>query len=261
MGSLNFNSFILSLILSIFSTLNITFADTIKLAADTWYPFNGDPNSSKPGYLIEVAKAIFERRGHTVEYRVTPWTQAIEDARKGYIDGIIGPEKTDAPDFIFPSEPLGKIRDAFFVKAESSWTFTGIPSLSNQRLGYIIDYSYNDEVDKYIRENSGNPRLVQGISENRGVNRNIVKMLLGRLDVVIEVPEVFWGTVEQMSLKQDKFKEVGREEQHTEVFIAFSPSSKRSAQYARTLSYGINLMRKNGKLKEILDRYGISDWK
>ncbi len=261
MGLPNFKSLLLSSLLTIISFCNICAADTIRLAADAWYPFNGQPTSEKPGYMVEIAKAIFERRGHTVEYRLVPWTQAIEDARKGYIDGIIGAEKTDAPDFIFPTEPLGKISDAFFVKAESTWNFSGIPSLANQRLGYVADYSYSKEMDRYIRENSTNPKLLQGAVESRGVNQNIVKMLLGRLDVIIEVPEVFWSTVEQMSLKKEKFREAGHEEEFTEVYIAFSPSSKRSAQYARTLSYGIDLMRKNGKLKEILDRYGISDWK
>ena len=37
---------------------------TITLRADEWSPFNGDPASDRPGYLIEIANRIFSKAGH-----------------------------------------------------------------------------------------------------------------------------------------------------------------------------------------------------
>ncbi|MEQ1790535.1 MAG: hypothetical protein ABL857_08835, partial [Rickettsiales bacterium] len=36
---------------------------TINIVADEWCPFNCDPESDKPGYVIELAKEIFKPYG------------------------------------------------------------------------------------------------------------------------------------------------------------------------------------------------------
>ena len=46
----------------VFSVLTAGFATaaTITLRADSWGPYNEEPKSAQPGYMIEVAKLIFE---------------------------------------------------------------------------------------------------------------------------------------------------------------------------------------------------------
>ena len=44
----------------------------VRLCADQWMPYNGDPADAKPGYVIELAKTIFEAKGLKVEYTVMP---------------------------------------------------------------------------------------------------------------------------------------------------------------------------------------------
>jgi polar amino acid transport system substrate-binding protein len=56
-------------------------AQTISIRADYWYPMNGDPNSDKPGYMIDLAKAIFEPQGIAVDYQLMPWSRAIQETR------------------------------------------------------------------------------------------------------------------------------------------------------------------------------------
>ena len=75
--------------------------DTITLRADIWDPYNGDPASDQPGFVIEVAKAVFEKAGYTVDYQVEGWSwdRSVEEAKKGNIDGIVGAAKSEAPDF------------------------------------------------------------------------------------------------------------------------------------------------------------------
>lgn len=48
-------------------------ADTITIVADAWPPYNGLPNTSEPGYGIEIAHQVFEAAGHTVEYIIGVW--------------------------------------------------------------------------------------------------------------------------------------------------------------------------------------------
>ena len=84
---------------------SVAFAsDVITLRADIWEPYNSDPGSAKPGFMIDVAKAIFSKAGYTVDYQCKGWTwdRSIEEARQGRIDAIVGASEDDAPDFIFP---------------------------------------------------------------------------------------------------------------------------------------------------------------
>ena len=34
-------------------------AETISVRADVWMPYNGEPGAEKPGYGIEILKAVF----------------------------------------------------------------------------------------------------------------------------------------------------------------------------------------------------------
>jgi polar amino acid transport system substrate-binding protein len=73
------------------------FADTITVRADTWMPYNGEPNSDRPGYCIEMLKVIFEPMGYKIDYQIEPWTRATANAEAGKIDAIIGAAINDCP--------------------------------------------------------------------------------------------------------------------------------------------------------------------
>ena len=83
-------------------------ADTVTILSDKWYPVNGDPTSSKPGYMIDIAQVILKTNGHFLDYRLAPWTRSISEVRKGRADCIVGAYKEDATDFIFPENSWGK---------------------------------------------------------------------------------------------------------------------------------------------------------
>ena len=89
----------LLLVVSSFSPIS---ADTIIIGADEWCPINCEPGSERPGFLVETARAVFEKAGHNLEYVKMPWSRTLDEVRKGRINGAIGAYFQDAPDFIFP---------------------------------------------------------------------------------------------------------------------------------------------------------------
>ncbi|NDC56670.1 MAG: hypothetical protein EBZ69_07685, partial [Alphaproteobacteria bacterium] len=103
-------------------------AETITLVADEWCPFTCDPASDphKPGFLIDIVKAVFEKKGHVVTYRLLPWTRAINDTREGKYAALVGASQADGPDFIFHRTPLSTMQNAFFVKKDNPWRYTGL---------------------------------------------------------------------------------------------------------------------------------------
>lgn len=57
-------AFMLSTCLAILSSVP-GFADTLTLKADFWMPYNGD-GKTDTGYMLDIAKAIFESKGHKI---------------------------------------------------------------------------------------------------------------------------------------------------------------------------------------------------
>ncbi|MBF0200218.1 MAG: transporter substrate-binding domain-containing protein [Desulfamplus sp.] len=233
--------------------------DHIIIAADNWCPINCEPGTSMPGYMVETARKIYEKEGHTVEYIVRPWARAIHECRTGKINGIIGAFKGDAPDFIFPENELGLISQAFFVKTASTWSYNGIKSLEGVKLGAIIDYDYGEELTQYIEKNKDS-RMVDLIGGSDPLMMNINKLMGDRIDVIIEVPPVLWYKASEMGVK-DQLRVAGRMDEPESAYIAFSPDNHSSQKYADILSHGIENLRRSGELKKILEKYGLEDWK
>ncbi len=117
-----------------FSLASSAFAQVINLEADYWMPFNGD-GKAETGYMLDIAKAVFGSKGLEVKYTVTPWARALEDVRAGRSSAVIAAGVDDAPDFVFPVQEQGIGVQSFYVKAGSSWKYSGVDSLKNLKLG------------------------------------------------------------------------------------------------------------------------------
>jgi polar amino acid transport system substrate-binding protein len=231
---------------------------TITLVADQWCPYNCEPNSDRPGFMIEIAEYAFGEAGFEVAYLNVPWARAINDTRLGEYDGLVGAGREETPDFIFPEHPLGVAAHTFYTPRDSLWRYSGISSLKNVVLGVIKDYSYGDLYQSYIVHNEDNPRRVQVVAGETGLDKNLRKLQAGRISALVEDRNVL-----QFHLLQTKgYKDITEAglAYREEVYIAFSPSLERSAVYADILSRALPKLRASGKLEEILMKYGIEDW-
>jgi polar amino acid transport system substrate-binding protein len=231
-------------------------AQTISLEADHWMPFNGD-GKAESGYMIDVAKAVFESHGLQVKYSVTPWARAVADVRSGKCNAVVGAGVDDAPDLIFPKEELGVGVQTFYVKAGSPWKYSGVDSLKGVKLAVIKDYTYFPELDAYIKANPSGVKAGYGADPLRD---NLRLLLDGPVDVVVDNPAVLAYTADSMGIK-GKVSVAGNGGTPLKMFIAFSPANPKSKEYADMLSTGIAALRKSGELKKVLARYGLSDWK
>ena len=244
-------------IILILMFMSILKADEIVIGADNYCPINCEPNSEKPGYMIEVAEVLFEKAGHKLVYKTIPWTRALKLTRAGKINGVVGASYRD--DMVFPKNELGVITNSFFTKVNSTWKFIDISSLSKIKLGVISNYMYGEKLDKYIKEYKGS-LSVQQIGDNGALLQNIKKLQNSRIDTLVEATPIFWYTVLQLGL-QNQFKSVGKLELADKIYIAFSSKNEKSKEYADILSKGIEDLRESGELKTILAKYGLKDWK
>jgi len=235
--------------------------DTITVAADAWCPFTCEPGSSSPGYMIEIAREIFKKSGHTLVYKTVEWKKAIEETRKGKFTAIAGGAKSDSPDFIFPEKSLGVSQNIFFVKRGNPWKYNGVDSLKKVKLGVSQGYSYSEEIDRYIQANKGKPAVFVA-SGDIPIQENIDKLMKGSIDVFIEDPSVFGNYCGSKGLQKvlGATQPAGTDGPAEKIYMAFSPATPKSKEYAAILSAGIDRMRKTGELKAILAKYYIKDW-
>ncbi len=232
------------------------FADNITIVADEWCPYNCDPKSKNPGFMIEIANEAFSTSGHNVVYRTMNWARAISDTRRGTFNAIVGTYKSDAPDFIFPKNELGISQDCFYANKNSSWYYSDINSLRNVTVGVINGYSYGKLLDEYFTT-SKKVSVVSGINP---FERSLIMLADNRIDTFIDSRYVFEYKIAHDRVRKNSFKKVGCVKNRQNVYIAFSPKNKKSAEYSRILSKKIEALRRSGKLQNILSKYGLTDW-
>lgn len=235
--------------------------ETITIAADNWCPYNCDPKSKLPGYMVEITKKAFARHNIDVEYIILPWRDAVEQARMGKYTAIIGADYMDAPDFIFPNISQGLMYNAFYIKKGDLWRFSNLDSLKDTSLGAITDYSYNALLNEYIDTNKNNKSRVQLETGDNALRINIDKLLTGKVRTIIEAENVmkhYLATHEMVGL----LEEAGRlrPSEQDNIYIAFSPREAKAQKYANILSQETKAMRASGELKKILSAYGLNDW-
>lgn len=250
----------LFLFLASFLIVGAAMADTISIRADLWCPYNCAPSDKKVGYAMEVVKTILEKAGHQVDYQTLPWDQSIARTRSGDFVAIIGAAKEDAPDFVFPSEPIGLSSTSYATLAEKGLEVKAITDLGGKLLGVIQSYSYNPALDDYIAKNKGDPHKIVFASGDDALENNLERLQAGKADVVADDTNVLFYKTNKMGISE-KLKIDKSVDKLSEIYIAFSPKNPKAKDYAALIDKGVADMRASGALKTVLRKYGLSDWK
>lgn len=236
-------------------------ADKITMVADEWCPYNCNPASDAPGFIVEIAGQVFKKSGDEIEYTTMSWEQAVDAVYQGEFNAVVGISREEAPGLTFTPEPLGKMAEVFFAKKGSSWKYTDVDSLRQVKIGIIQGYSYGALLDNYFEENIDRPTVIVASGE-RALGNNIDKLKSGEIDLLLEDPNVFHyyfssrGIMDQLA----DFMEIKAPGEPAFIYVAFSPGNPKSEAYAQTLSQGVEELRHLGKLSDILKKYGVSDW-
>lgn len=236
-------------------------ADDIRIRADPWLPYSGGGDMKPAGYMVEMAKAIAEANGHTIQYRTMPWANALEVVREGKADCVVGAYLSDAEGFAFPDVGWGPSGNIFWGLAEQPWRFDGIASLDAVKVGVIEEYSYGDELDAYIETHKADAERLEIVpAVGRGVVRLLARLIGKRVDTIIEDRNVLAFALEEAKMDPGRVIALGETGEPESVYIACTPADPRGQQYADMFGKGTAQLRASGKLAEILARYNLKDW-
>jgi len=229
---------------------------TVRLGADEWMPYNGTSDPQRPGYVIELARAIFEPKGIKVEFTAMPWEQALGAVRAGTLSGAIGANKQEAAGLVLPVEKIGAPSLCLMTRADSKWTYENLASFRNARFGVIKDYSYWPDLDAYIARSAGKGIVVAG-GENP-LDDLMKKLQAGEIDVLGESEPVLLWYLRSHGLERTQFRVVYKGDPDP-IYIGFAPTAD-GHRFAGLFDDGVRALRASGGLGKILLRYGLHDW-
>lgn len=237
------------------------FAETIRLRADAYCPTNCAPEDARPGYAVEIAREVFERAGHEVDYELLAWQRAIADTEAGLYDGVIGAGPGEVPGFVLGAEPIGvwqlgvAVRQGHDLHLDPERPFAGLV------VGAVEGYGYGEEwVEDYLAAHGHDPERVQLLSGPAAIAMNLKKLVAGRVDCVPDSTGILSYHAHALGLDRE-IDVVPALSERSDVFIAFSPRNPRSRAWAALLDAGIAELRASGRLAQILAAYGQEDWR
>jgi polar amino acid transport system substrate-binding protein len=255
--------FVILLCMLLQPSVALALPNSITLVADDWCPYNCDPASDKPGYAVEIAKAIFEPNGIHVHYEVTSWSRALKETKHGKYHAVIAATKEEAAGFVFPHSSIGVSQYHFYTTQQSDWKFTNLSALQTITLGVIDGYNYDEAIDGFILKHRDHRNHIQIVGGDSASMQNIKKLLAGRIDVMLEDKNVANNLLQSMGLS-GQLRDAGQLDPTIDadeyVYIAFSPKDKNSPTLASLFDKGMKRLRDSGELKAILSRYDVSDW-
>ena len=241
----------------IITTIAQAQTDTVSIRADNWLPYNGEPLSAMPGYMIEIANAVFSAEKINVNYQIMPWSRAVKIAAKGEVDCVIGAYKEDAVGFIFPQEPWGMESTHAFVKKGEEWRYSNIESIKKRKLATIQDYTYGAELDALFK---ANPAQVEVMSGDDALDKNIKKLLGGRVNTLLESKNVMDAKLKSLSIF-NTIESAGEVTPIKPLYLACSPANiTRSNKLVAIVDKQTKILRANGELEKIMLKYGLHDW-
>ncbi|MGE5548400.1 MAG: substrate-binding periplasmic protein [Solirubrobacterales bacterium] len=230
--------------------------ETVVLGADPWCPHTCDAGPDRPGYMIELAQSAFALHGVRVVYTTAPWARVMAEVRDGKLDGAVGVLRAEAADLTLHEEALGMQTNAFAVRKGDPWTFGGLDTLKGRIVATIKDYSYSSDLDAWLASDATE---VQAAAGENALEKNLRKLVAGRVDVVVEDAAVLKHRLRKFA-DRDKIAMAGGLE-GGELFIAFANAEGRNQRLTAMLDSGIRSLRASGELNRILAKYGLKDWK
>lgn len=229
-------------------------APPLRIRADSWMPFNGDPAAKQPGYVVEFLREVFEPQGIKVDYQIMPWAAAVKAAEDGEIDGIIGANQKEAANLVTGDVSIAEPQFALFTRKENAWKYDSIRSLQGIRLGAIEGYSYWSSLDGYIKKSSA-PALKLYTGENP-LAEAMTDLVDGKIDVMPESVLVFVWMAKSTGRKFADFR-IAYSETAEPLYVAFS-KNEQGRKYARMFDAGLRKLKDSGRFDVILSSYGFA---
>ncbi len=234
-------------------------ADTIRLIADDWFPYNGHPGAEREGYLIDIARAIARDDHDQVSYELDAWQDAIRRVRSGESDCVMGATSVDSSGLRFGPETFGRNVNVFYTLTESRIRIDAMGDLTRWRLAVIAGYDYGDTLGRYLQV-AAPAKLNTIVNRDDPLDLALRDLVAHRVDVLVDDPNVVTAAAARLGIA-GRIRPAGQLPESLDLYFACTPAGERGSTILDKLNAGIRRLRASGELAAILARYGMKDWR
>ncbi len=233
----------------------------IVIAADDWCPLNCEVGTKTEGYVVDIAREIFKGQGYDIVYENHPWVDTLEKVAKGDIDAAIAATPVEAPTALFPKEEIGVSEYVYLLRVDDDWHFKDGYSLMNKKIGVMKGYDYSgSEFGHYVTYRQETKKNLVLLPEESSIDERLDMLANGEIDIFIEDRNVLLYALLDLK-RQRAFKIGGVVGTTAPLYLAFAPSGIEHKKWVEMFDKGMDELRKSGKLKEMLAKYGLQDWR
>lgn len=220
----------------------------LRLAANYWEPYTGESLVNN-GIASEVVVTALNRAGYDVTIDIMPWKRVLARAYTGSVDGIVAiwSTKERRSKLLFSSSYMSNELILLYMpsmrrKPKSLVDLTGLT------LGIGSGYDYSDEFLSYKNFN---------VESVPNVMQNLLKLTMGRVDVVLEDKLIAKYTIQKYSIKNKSLNNIISSKTpvlQIPVYFALNPKVPNSEKIIMKFNYEMTKMSEDGTLREILSK-------
>tara|TARA_Y100001956_G_scaffold79040_1_gene91639 strand:- start:2381 stop:3109 length:729 start_codon:yes stop_codon:yes gene_type:complete len=238
-------------ILLVVSTILLSFvthAATITAAQDPWAPFV-QKDKANPGVSVEIITEAFKTQGHSVEFKIMPWTRALNEVKSGKVDVLVATWFTnERTSYLKYSDPYLENSLKFIKRKGDGFEYNGMDSLSGKTVGIIRNYGYGDEF--LAAKNFKKP-------EANDLVANAKKLMAKRIDLTLEDELVAKSTLSGAGMNLADFEFTSNALSVNPLHVTVGLANPKHMQYIEAFNKGLAEIRSNGTFDSILAKYGI----
>ncbi|MGB4073693.1 substrate-binding periplasmic protein [Pseudomonas sp.] len=224
-------------------------AETLRLVADPWPPFN-DQALLNNGVASDLVSTALSRAGYSSTYAQVPWERAVRGLQQDIYDVLINAWYTDErATFGHYSQPYLVNRIRFLQRKGSQISFKQLPDLYPYSIAVVRGYAYSSEFDQDTRLTKvGVVGFAMGarMLHARRVQLTLEDELVARFHLSRELASIR----DQLEFLPQPLSENG-------LHILVSRNHPQHQQIADAFNKAIEAMRADGSYAQIFQRHGL----
>lgn len=224
----------------------------VSFVGDIWCPYNCAEQEADKGALVELLTEILKRRGIALDYRVLPWSRALQEVSEGRIDGIIGAGVADAKFATLTRKPWLHAELATLTHRDTGFRWQGFDSLTGKSVVVIANYEYAQPLPAWL---AANPQSVHQLSGDNAFRQAILLILHKRQQVFFSSYPALRRHLQTAAYAGDLT--IDKTGLKTPIFMGVAKTKPYSAALLAVLNEGFDALVASGKADAIIARYDL----
>ncbi len=242
-------------ILLLFLLSPLTVAETVKVITVDWPPFYARDLPGN-GFVTEIAREAFKRKGHTLDITFAPLKRAKNLTRKGEFHGLFGCWINDISrsHYNISKAKLASGDGHFLTLAGSNLNNLKPTDLAGKRIGIVRGYGVSDKLQSMF--DSGEAIRVE-VSRIKQLLKMI--QLKGRIDLILENELVAkYEFKKSYPGREYNLKTVGKDDIDGGLYICWSKNNEAADKFRPDFDEAIREMHRDGTLQHIKSQFHLS---